>query len=180
MKQSLAQFILFKIFKWKIKGEFPKELKKYIIIVAPHTHWYDFPLGVCIKYATAVPSNFIGKASLFKKPFGFIFKALGGVPVQRDKNNNLVASTIDIFNSRENFVIGLSPEGTRKKVEVWKQGFYHIAKGADIPVVRVIFDFDKKVATILKPFDLTDDMEADLKELRSVYVGIKGKIPAYS
>jgi 1-acyl-sn-glycerol-3-phosphate acyltransferase len=180
LKKSLSQFILFKIFKWKIDGEFPKTLKKYIIIVAPHTHWYDFVLGVLIKYATALPSNFIGKASLFKKPFGFIFKAMGGVPVKRDERNNLVASTIDIFNSRENFVIALAPEGTRKKVNTWKHGFYHIAKGADIPVVRVIFDFKLKVATILEPFHLSNDMESDLNVLRSVYKDVQGKIPANS
>jgi 1-acyl-sn-glycerol-3-phosphate acyltransferase len=180
LKRSLSQFILFKIFKWKIDGAFPKELQKYIIIVAPHTHWYDFILGVLIKYVTELPSNFIGKASLFKKPFGFIFKAIGGVPVQRNKNNNLVASTIDIFNSREKFVIALAPEGTRKKVEIWKSGFYHIAKGANIPIVRVIFDFQKKIVSILPPFNTTDNMENDLKELRSVYKDVKGKIPKYS
>ena len=139
-----------------------------------------FILGVLIKYVTELPSNFIGKASLFKKPFGFIFKAIGGVPVQRNKNNNLVASTIDIFNSREKFIMALAPEGTRKKVEIWKSGFYHIAKGANIPIVRVIFDFQKKIVSILPPFNTTDNMENDLKELRSVYKDVKGKIPKYS
>ena len=171
---------MFKVFKWKIDGEFPKELNKYVIIAAPHTHWYDFILGILIKYSTELPSNFIGKASLFKKPFGFIFKAMGGVPVQRDKHNNLVQSTVNIFNSREKFVIALAPEGTRKKVDVWKKGFYYIAKGANIPVVRVIFDFENKTASILEPFYLSDNMESDLTELSSVYKGIRGKVPAYS
>ena len=179
MKKRLSQFILFNIFKWKITGEFPN-LRKYIIIVAPHTHWYDFILGILIKYATELPSKYIGKASLFKKPFGFIFKAMGGVPVQRDKHNNLVASTVDIFNSHENFITALAPEGTRTIVDSWKHGFYHIAKGANIPIVRVIFDFNKKVVSILTPFNLTENMENDLKELRSVYKDVKGKIPKYS
>lgn len=180
MKKTLSQFILFKLFKWKIEAEFPKELKKYIIIVAPHTHWYDFILGVLVKYATALPSKFLGKASLFKPPFGFIFKAIGGVPVQRDKHNNLVASTVDIFNSHENFITALAPEGTRKKVETWKHGFYHIAKGANIPIVRVIFDFETKVVTIVKPFYVTNNIDSDIAELRSAYRGIKGKNLEYS
>lgn len=180
MKKKLSHFILFKVFKWKIDGSFPKTLKKYIIIVAPHTHWHDFFLGVLLKYATELPSNFIGKSSLFKAPFGFIFKAVGGVPVQRDKHNNLVAKTVNIYNSHENFITALAPEGTRKKVKTWKHGFYHIAKGANIPVVRVIFDFENKVITILKPFYVSNDIDSDIAELRSAFEGIKGKVPEYS
>lgn len=146
----------------------------------PHTHWHDFIIGVLVKWATSLQANYLGKASLFKKPFGFIFTALGGVPVQRDTQNNLVSSTIDIYNSRERFVIALAPEGTRKKVSHWKHGFYHIAKAANIPIVRVIFDFEHKQVSILEPFTVSGNLEKDIAELRSVYSGVKGKIPEYS
>lgn len=176
----ICDFILTKLMGWKIEGSFPSHLKKYVIIVAPHTHWMDFSMGILIKYATGLPANYIGKKALFKPPFGFIFKALGGTPVDRSKSQNMVDAVIEIFNSKEQFVFALSPEGTRKKVMEWKTGFYHIAEGAKVPIVRGIFDFGHKVFTIEKPFYPTGDKTADIKELRSIYKGIKGKVPEYS
>ena len=166
--------------RWKIKGSFPKEIKKYVIIVAPHTHWIDFPMGILIKYATGLHANYIGKKALFKPPFGFLFRALGGTSVDRAKSQNMVNAVVDIFNSKDEFVFALSPEGTRKKVDVWKTGFYHIAKEANIPIVRGALDFKHKTFTITTPFYPTDDKEADIKKLRSFYKGIKGKVPEYS
>ena len=78
-----SRFILYTVLRWKLLGNFPTNLKKYIIIVAPHTHWTDFPLGVFIRGAEGLSANFAGKASLFKPPFGFIFKWLGGTPIER-------------------------------------------------------------------------------------------------
>ena len=101
----LARFILYTLLGWKTKGSFKKELKKDIIIAAPHTHWLDFPLGIAIKYAEELPANYIGKASLFKPPFGFIFRWLGGSPVERNKNSNKVQAIVDLFNSKERFVL---------------------------------------------------------------------------
>ena len=165
---------------WKIIGTFPPHLKKYVIIAAPHTHWVDFPIAMLIKYATGLPANYIGKKALFKPPFGFIFKALGGTPVNRVESQNMVDAVIKIFNSKEQFVFALSPEGTRKKVTEWKTGFYHIAEGAKVPIVRGVFDFEHKIFTIAEPFYSTGDKSADIEELRSIYKGIKGKVPEYS
>lgn len=178
--RHISRFILFKLMRWKIEGNFPFELKKYIIIVAPHTHWIDFLMGLLVRSATGLKANYIGKASLFKGPFGFIFRATGGAPVERTKSTNKVDAIVKLFNSKDEFVLSLSPEGTRKKVEQWKTGFYFIAKGADIPIVRVIFDFEHKYIKILTPFYTTNNKEKDFIELRSVYRGIKGKVPEYS
>ena len=162
---------------WKYKGTFPSELKKYVIIAAPHTSWMDFPVAILARNASGEKINYIGKDSLFKGPFGFIFKALGGAPVDRSKNNNLVDAIVDIFNSREQFRLGLSPEGTRKKVEKWKTGFYFIAKGAGVPIVMATLDFGKKQIKISDPFYTTDDQEKDFEYFHSFYEGVKGKKP---
>jgi 1-acyl-sn-glycerol-3-phosphate acyltransferase len=175
--KALARFILYTILGWKVVGSFPKDLKKYVLIAAPHTHWLDFPLGVGIKYAEGLPANFIGKASLFKPPFGFIFKALGGAPVDRSKRNNSVDAIVDIFNSRENFILGMSPEGTRKKVASWKTGFYYIAKGANVPIVMCTLDFGNKQAKISEPYYTSDNMEADFSFFYKYFEGVKGKVP---
>jgi 1-acyl-sn-glycerol-3-phosphate acyltransferase len=173
----LTRFILYTILGWKTKGKFPKKLNKYIIIAAPHTHWQDFPLGIAIKWAEGVPANYIGKASLFKPPFGFIFRWLGGAPVERSKSTNKVNAIIDIFNNREKFILGMSPEGTRKKVTNWKTGFYYIAKGAKVPIVMATLNFKDKEIKISEPYYTTDDMEKDFNFFYSFFKDAVGKIP---
>mgnify|MGYP001002722398 FL=1 len=103
-----AKFLLITILGWKIEGNFPKHLKKYVIIAAPHTHWQDFPLGILVKWIQQTPINYIGKASLFKPPFGFIFRWLGGTPVNRSESTNKVEAIVNVFNVNENFILALS------------------------------------------------------------------------
>lgn len=178
--KSLSRFILYTVLGWRTIGNFPKNLNKYVIIAAPHTHWLDFPLGVLIKWAESLPANYIGKATLFKPPFGFIFRWLGGAPVDRSRSHNKVDAIVDIFNRKEKFILAMSPEGTRKKVSKWKTGFYYIAKGAQIPVVLVTFGFNTKEITIYEPYLLTDNMDADLAYFHEKLEGVKGKIPENS
>ena len=161
---------------WKIINDFPK-LKKYVIIAAPHTSWQDFPIAIMAKSIKGAKVNYIGKASLFKPPFGFIFRWLGGAPVDRTKNTKLVDAIIDIFNSRDEFVFGMSPEGTRKKVDTWKTGFYYIAKGANVPIVMATLDFKNKQIKISEPYSLTDNMDADMNHFYSYFDGVVGKHP---
>ena len=175
-----ARFLLYKLWGWKTVGVFPKDLKKYIIIGVPHTHWLDFPLGILVKWAESLPANYVGKASLFKPPFGFIFRWLGGAPVDRSKRTNMVDAIVNIFNSREKFILGMSPEGTRKKVTTWKTGFYYIAKGANVPIVMATLDFQNKQVKISEPYYTTDSKENDFKHFHNYFKGVQGKIPSYS
>lgn len=175
--KALTRLIFYKILGWKLIGSFPKELKKYIIIAAPHTHWLDFPLGIATKWAEGTPINFIGKASLFKPPFGFIFRWLGGTPIERSTSSNKVQAIVNVFNSRDQFILALSPEGTRKKVTQWKTGFYHIAKGANVPIVMATFNFENKEIKISEPLYLTDNMDEDYKIIYKYFEGVKGKVP---
>ena len=172
----LSRLILIHIMGWKIVNDFPK-LKKYVIIAAPHTSWQDFPIAIMAKFIKGAKVNYIGKASLFKPPFGFIFRWLGGAPVDRTKNTKLVDQIVDIFNSKEQFILGMSPEGTRKKVDNWKTGFYYIAKGANVPVVMATLDFKYKEIKISEPYDLTDNMNVDMKHFYRYFDGVVGKHP---
>ena len=176
----IARFILFTILRWKFEGNFPYQLKKYVVIAAPHTSWVDFPIAILARMASGVMINYIGKDSLFKGPFGFFFRALGGAPVDRSKNNRLVDAIVDVFNSRDEFRLGLSPEGTRKKVDKWKTGFYYIAKGADVPIVMATLDFGKKQIKISNPYYTTDDKDKDIEFLRNFFKDVKGKNPELS
>ena len=139
----LAKFVYFKLMGWSFNGQFPA-VKKCVTIVIPHTHWYDFPLGVIVRKVTGYQMHYIAKKSLFKPPFGWFFRWMGGIPVDRSKNHNMVDTIVEVFNSREIFRFTLAPEGTRKKVTELKTGFYYIAKKAQVPIVMVAFDYGKE------------------------------------
>ena len=177
--QKLSKFIYYKLLGWKLKGSFP-DVDKCVIIVVPHTHWLDFFLGLLIRKVIRQEINFIGKKSLFKPPFGWFFRWTGGTPVDRSKNSNTVDNIVQIFDSRKTFRLALAPEGTRKKVEHLKTGFYNIAKKAEVPILMVAFDFGKKEIKMGELFHPSESQENDYRKIQDFYKGVKGKIPEYS
>ena len=172
--KAFARFILSIILGWKM-DELPTDIKKYVIIAAPHTSWVDFPIAMLYRVATGVMVHYVGKDSLFKGPFGFLFRKLGGFPVDRSSNNNTVDYIVSKFNASENFKLGLSPEGTRKKVDKWKTGFYFIAKGAGVPVVMATLDFGNKYIKVSEPFYPTSNKDKDFEFMRGFFINVKGK-----
>jgi 1-acyl-sn-glycerol-3-phosphate acyltransferase len=179
MFREISKFLFFTIAGFKIIGTIPDSVPKYIVIAAPHTSWWDFPTGLLVRSILQKDIRFIGKESLFKGPFGFIFYALGGYPVNRSERHNMVDSMIHIFRLHDKFAVAMSPEGTRKKVEKFKTGFYYIAKGAGIPIIMVQFNFGEKKIVIREPFFPTDEVEQDLDLIWNYFKGIQGKVPAY-
>ena len=181
MFKVLVKFIYFKIMRWTLEGNFDPAIKKYIIIVAPHTSNWDFPLGVMARSLLHIEgAKFLAKSSLFKWPYGFIFRILGGYPVDRTKTNNLVDAVVDIFNSKEQFAVALAPEGTRSKVDSFKTGFYHIAAKANIPIYKVGFDFGKKRIVTDAPFFTSGNMDQDMLSILAFFKQIKGRNPELS
>ncbi|MFT6934284.1 MAG: 1-acyl-sn-glycerol-3-phosphate acyltransferase [Maribacter sp.] len=174
--QSIAKFIYFKVLKWSLVGDFPSHITKCVIIVVPHTSWWDFLLGILVRNVWKEEINYIGKKSLFDSPFGWFFKWTGGTPIDRSKSNDTVSAIANIFNEKDKFRLSLSPEGTRKKVSQWKTGFYFIAKAAKVPVVMVAFDYGKKQIKVSQPHSPTTDQEADFKLYEAFFKGIKGKV----
>ncbi len=170
--------IWFKLNGWKIKGEFPSEIKKMVLLVAPHTSWKDILVGLATRSKLNIyKAKFLGKKELFDGPFGWFFKWLGGVPVDRFSKQGMVEQVVDMFNKNEEFKIGLSPEGTRKKVDKLRTGFYHIAKQANVPIQMVGFDFSKKEIVLGKAFYTSNDEAADFKKIIDFYAPIKGYHP---
>jgi len=153
--------LVFKILGWKISGDVPRDLKKYIIIVAPHTSNWDFPIGVAVRSIMKFKSNFLGKKELFESKFGWLFKKLGGYPVDRSKSTNMVDEVAAIIAREEHFVVAIAPEGTRKKTKRWKTGFYYIAFKAGIPIVMAGFDYIRKTVFFAEPFYPCGDIEKD-------------------
>lgn len=161
---------------WRVSGEKPK-IDKYVIIAAPHTSNWDFPITLMVCFAMRLPIYWVGKASLFPWPIGWLMRWLGGIPVDRSKVNNLVQGTIDSFNRTQRLTVVVPPEGTRGKVTHWKTGFYYIAQGAGVPVALAFLDFKEKIGGIGPIFQPTGDIEADMQEIQKFYKGISGKNP---
>lgn len=181
--RALAKLIYYKILGWKIEGNinFSKDkINKAVIIAAPHTSWHDFYIGLLLRKITGVKANFIGKKELFRGPLGLYFRSVGGKPVDRTNKTNMVDQIVDIFRSEKEFRLTLAPEGTRKKVDSWKTGFYYIAKAADVPIIMFTLDFENKRNVISEPFYPTDDVDKDFEFIRAFYDGVLGKVPEYS
>jgi 1-acyl-sn-glycerol-3-phosphate acyltransferase len=167
----------FKVLGWKITGRFPPELRKYIMAVGPHTSNWDFFLGVAVRSILQLQqAKFLGKSQLFKPPFGWLFRALGGFPVERSGNKDMVEQVTAIIKVHDDFRLAMAPEGTRKKVERLRTGFYYIAKAANIPVIPVGFDFGNKQVVIGQPLWPTT-IEHDMPILVRFFAGIKGRNP---
>ena len=163
---------------WTFKGDFEPLPNKFIVIVAPHTASMDFFLGLMARSVLGLTgTKFLGKSQLFKFPFGFIFRALGGYPVVRTRDNNLVDTVAEIFNNHEKFSIALAPEGTRVKVDRLRTGFYHIARKANVPIYAVGFDFGTKTIITREPLIPSNNIEDDLRDLIDFYANLKGKYP---
>lgn len=180
MKKLIYKFIFFRLMGWKIVGEIDKKLEKCVFIVIPHTSWVDFFVGLFTRGIISVELNWLGKKELFGFPLGWYFKYMGGAPLDRKGGLNMVDSIAQVFESRKIFRLGLSPEGTRKKVTELKTGFYYIAEKANVPIVPVAFNYGKKEVNFGAPFYTTGDINADLKIVLPHFKDVVGKIPENS
>ncbi len=161
---------------WRLVGTAPT-VPKYVLIAAPHTSNWDFPVTLMICFALRLKVYWMGKSSLFPPLLGGIMRWLGGIPVDRSRAGNLVQGTVDAFNKAERLTVIVPPEGTRSKVTHWKTGFYYIAQGAGVPIALGYLDFRKKEGGIGRMFQPTGDIAADMVEIQAFYTGITGKNP---
>ncbi|MFZ6771873.1 lysophospholipid acyltransferase family protein [Undibacterium sp. SXout7W] len=168
--------LVLRLMGWRIEGQAPA-VQKYVLIAAPHTSNWDFPVTLMVCFAMRLRVYWMGKASLFPPVFGLVMRWLGGIPVDRSKAGNLVQSTVDAFHRSERLTVIVPPEGTRGKVTHWKTGFYYIAEGSGVPIALGYLDFKKKLAGIGKMFTPTGDINADMEEIKAFYNGITGKNP---
>lgn len=165
-----------KVFGWKIVG-LPPQLNKFVMIVGPHTSALDFIIGVAVRSVTRMKTHYLGKKELFKPPFGFIFRKLGGYPVDRSSSKNMVDEVVNIFNAHDQFSIALAPEGTRQKVEKLRTGFYHIALNAKVPLAMAALDFGNREVIFSEPFEPSGNKKDDFQKIFKFFKEIKGKHP---
>jgi 1-acyl-sn-glycerol-3-phosphate acyltransferase len=175
VRRLLARALL-AITGWKPDGVRP-EPKLFVLIAAPHTTNWDFVYLIAFAAYFEVEISWMGKASLFRRPFGGFMRALGGVPVQRRKRENLVDAMAKAFSDRQELGLVVSAEGTRDYVEYWKSGFYHIAVTARVPIVMSYLDYSTKRGGFGPAFHPTGNLSQDMDAVRAFYEGRKGKFP---
>ena len=168
-----------KVGRWKTVFNVPADLGNAVCIVAPHTAIADFFVGLGFYYYHGIKFKVMMKKEFFKPVVGWILKKMGGIPVNRGHRNNLVEQMTEMFNQNKDTHLIICPEGTRKKVNQWKRGFYLIAEGAKVPILLGFIDYKKRYCGVEKVFYPTGDYEKDLAEIWEYYKSIKvmGKHP---
>lgn len=173
MREKISKWLL-SVIGWK-KGRIEPEVPKCVICVAPHTSNWDLIIGELFYTSLGRKAYFLIKKEWFFFPFNLLFRSIGGIPVDRGRKTSLTEAMAEEFKKRDHFHLAITPEGTRKKVNKWKRGFYYIAVKAGVPIVPVYIDYGKREAGYFETFYPTGDEEADIDYLMKLYKGIKGK-----
>ena len=164
------------LFNWEVVGKVPAG-EKFVLVGAPHTSNWDFPLALLALYTLRLKVSWIGKDTLFRKPFGGFMRRLGGIAINRNSPQGIVDQIAKQFRDSRKLAIAIAPSGTRKKREYWKSGFYWIALAAEVPIACGYLDYKKKIACLGLSFFPTGNIKEDMYRIRDFFKGIQGKYP---
>lgn len=159
---------------WRLVGAFP-DCPKLVLIGAPHSSWWDGIWGLMTKVAIGANVHFMAKQELFVGPLGWLLRKLGGLPIDRSAAKGVVEQMIERFHEQPTLWLGITPEGTRKRVERWKSGFWHIAHRAGVPVLAIYFHYPERTIGIGPLFQTSDDAESDIAHMRDYFAPFQGK-----
>lgn len=170
IRRGLGRLIL-RVLGWRMVGALP-DASKFVVIAAPHTSNMDFVIGMSLVFAQSLDVRWIGKRELFRGPLGPFFRWLGGIPVDRNSPQGVVAEAIEAFRAHDRMILAIAPEGTRKSVARWKTGFHRIASGAGVPVVCGFFDTARREVGFGPAVVAGTDLEEDIERLRAWYASL--------
>ena len=176
MWKSFCRWLLYKRLGWTLEmtEEHPR---KFIICLAPHTSNWDFVLGQLYSGAEGLKSNFLMKKEWFFWPLGSLFRKLGGIPVYRSKKTSMTDSLAEAARQADNFMLCITPEGTRSLNPEWKKGFYYIAQKAEIPILLYGVDYEKRLISCTKTIIPNGDIDAQMRDIKLYFKDFKGKNP---
>jgi len=175
----LVSRIILSLTGWRTEGLLPPD-PRFVLVGAPHTSNWDLPFTLLMAFAFRARIHWMGKKAIFRRPFKGFFQWLGGIPVERSQSENLVEQSIQHFQRNEQLILTIAPAGTRKRVIRWKSGFYHIACGANVPIVLGFLDYRRKVGGFGPLIYPTGNIAADMETIRTFYDGVAGKNSARS
>jgi len=159
---------------WRVVGDLP-DVPKLVVIAAPHSSNWDGIWGFAAKLALGLEVRVLGKAQLFWWPLGPLLRRLGAIPVDRAAAQGTVGQAVALIRGSRRIWFALAPEGTRKRVERWKTGFWKIAHEAQVPILPAYFHYPERVIGFGPLFQTSDDMAADIAALRAWYRPWMGK-----
>lgn len=171
MKKTISRAIL-RLGGWKIASTDGVETPKCVICVAPHTSNWDFIVGKLFYNSIGCNACFLIKREWFFFPLNKLFDWLGGVPVDRGKHTSVTEQMVARFRASERFQLAVTPEGTRKRAEAWKKGFYFMALHANVPILVAYMDYGKREIGMKGLFYPTGEAEADILAIRRMYRGV--------
>ena len=163
--------LLLRTLGWRVRGEMPN-VHKAIAIIAPHSSNLDFLIGIAVVFCLDLEASYIGKIELFRWPMGPLMRWLGGIAVDRAASHGVVDQVVAEFQGRERLIIGITPEGTRRRGSGWKLGFYWIAVRAKVPIIPICLDWKRREWSFLPAFHPTGDAEGDLAALQAHYASL--------
>ena len=172
--RRIANLIL-RLLRWRMVGELPG--RQCVLIGAPHTSNWDFIFALLAFWSLDIDCRWVGKHTIFRAPFGWLMRALGGIPLNRSTTRDFVPGVVEWFEREPDLTLAIAPEGTRSKLEHWRSGFYWIAHGARVPIALGFLDYENRVGGIGGSVMPTGDIETDMEKIRAFYEGIRGKHP---
>ena len=175
VKKIIGRSLLW-LLGWKVEAEGMDE-PKAIMVGYPHTSSWDFPIFILTMWVLDIRSQWLGKQSLFTGPLGPVFRALGGVPVDRSGGKNMVQAVSELFEQHDTLLFGVAPSGTRSYSPFWRSGFYHMAVAAKVPLILGSVDFGRRVGCFLGTVHLTGDVATDMDQIREMYAHVRGRNP---
>jgi len=161
--------IILKLIRWRVTGALPEGQKKYVLIVAPHTSNWDFFLFVLAVSVLRFQPSVLIKSTLFVGPLGWFLRYCGAIPVNRTQATSLVNYIAGLYHQRDEFVLIITPEGTRSANPRWKLGFHHVATAAEVPILVVYVDSITRTVGIEGLIEPSSDSQADLRELKQFF-----------
>lgn len=178
MRKAFYRFIYSTILGWKAVVEVP-DYDKCVICAAPHTSNFDLFIGKLFYGTIGGRTSFMMKKEWFFFPLGLIFRAVGGIPVDRKQKTSMVDQMVEVFRTKKVFHLAITPEGTRKANPHWKKGFYYIALKAQVPIVLIGIDYRTKTIKAGKSIFPSGDIEKDMREIKLYFKDFKGRHPEY-
>ena len=173
---KLISKIILKLAGWNLTVVLPEE-KKFVLIGAPHTSNWDFPLALLTFWTLDLKIYWVGKIQMFWGPLHYLFTFLGGIPVDRSSSHGFIEQIAKRFDQADEMVLAIAPEGTRSKTDYWKSGFYHIATSANVPICLAYIDYSRRTLGFTRLLYPSGDIDQDIGVIAEFYKDIKGKRP---
>jgi 1-acyl-sn-glycerol-3-phosphate acyltransferase len=175
IKKAVGKFLLW-CYRWHVEGEV-HNAKKFMVILAPHTSYWDFLTNMGTMLALGIRNRWFVADAFCWWPAGYFIRWMGGIPINRSSSQDLVSFTIGKFADHDELILALYPEGTTRKAEKWKTGFWHIARGADIPIQFLAVDYEKRACVFGPVIQLSDNIKADMKKIQAFFKDVTPKTP---